>query len=70
MKQQSLLFVVIEEREVLGLVAEGLGDKQVARRLSISHYTVSRHMSSVLEKMSAASRTEAAVRAVRERLVE
>jgi NarL family two-component system response regulator YdfI len=47
------------EREVLQLMAEGLQNKQIARRLSISQHTVKFHVASVLAKLGAASRTEA-----------
>jgi len=47
------------EREVLQLMAEGLPNKQIAARLSISQHTVKFHVASVLAKLGAASRTEA-----------
>jgi DNA-binding NarL/FixJ family response regulator len=47
------------EREVLQLMAEGLPNKQIAGRLSISLHTVKFHVASVLAKLGAASRTEA-----------
>lgn len=48
------------EREVLGLVAEGLANKAIARRLAISEHTVKFHVAAVLTKLGAGSRTEAA----------
>jgi two-component system, NarL family, response regulator YdfI len=47
------------EREVLKLMAEGLPNKLIASRLSISHHTVKFHVASILAKLGAASRTEA-----------
>jgi DNA-binding NarL/FixJ family response regulator len=47
------------EREVLTLVAIGLTNKAVARRLSISDHTVKFHVASILAKLGAESRTEA-----------
>jgi DNA-binding CsgD family transcriptional regulator len=47
------------EIEVLGMLAEGLGNKSVARRLSISEHTVKFHVSSIFTKLNAKSRTEA-----------
>ena len=47
------------EREVLGLMARGLMNKQIAARLAISPHTVKFHVASVLAKLGAASRTEA-----------
>jgi DNA-binding NarL/FixJ family response regulator len=47
------------EREVLQLVAAGLPNKQIARRLGISDHTVKFHVAAVLAKLGAGSRTEA-----------
>lgn len=48
------------ERQVLDLVAEGLSNAQIATRLYISGKTVSVHVSAILRKLGASSRTEAA----------
>jgi DNA-binding NarL/FixJ family response regulator len=53
------------EREVLGCLAEGMSNKQIARALGISVRTVTVHVSNLLRKTGAASRTEAALLAVR-----
>jgi DNA-binding NarL/FixJ family response regulator len=47
------------ESQVLELVAEGLSNGQIAERLYISRKTVSVHVSAILRKLGAASRTEA-----------
>ncbi|WP_188037806.1 response regulator transcription factor, partial [Actinotalea sp. JY-7885] len=47
------------EAEVLGLVAEGLSNRQIGERLFISGKTVSVHVSNVLAKLGVTSRTEA-----------
>ena len=47
------------EIEVLGMLAEGLGNKTIARRLGISEHTVKFHVSSIFTKLNARSRTEA-----------
>ena len=49
------------EREVLGCIAEGMSNKQIARALEISVRTVTVHVSNLLRKTGAASRTEAAL---------
>ncbi len=49
------------EREVLGLVAAGLVNKQIARRLEISEKTVKAHLTSVYRQIGVATRTEAAI---------
>lgn len=51
------------ELEVLGLVAEGLTDPQIAVRLIISEHTVHRHVSNILAKLSCSSRAAAVKRA-------
>ncbi len=53
------------EREVLGLLAEGMPNKQIARVLGISVRTVTVHVSNLLRKTGAASRTEAALKAIK-----
>lgn len=61
--------LTFRELTVLHLVADGLADKEIAAHLGISPLTVQKHISNILNKMNAASRTEAGVRAVRERLL-
>jgi DNA-binding CsgD family transcriptional regulator/PAS domain-containing protein len=61
--------LTFRELSVLHLVVDGLGDKEIAKRLGVSIFTVNKHVAKVLEKMNASSRTEAAVRAARENLV-
>ena len=49
------------EREVLALVAEGLPNKQIARRLGISEKTVKAHLTSVFQQIGVTDRTQAAL---------
>jgi DNA-binding NarL/FixJ family response regulator len=55
--------------QVLGMLAEGLGNKDIAARLKISEHTVKFHVSSILGKLGATSRGEAVARGMREGLV-
>jgi two-component system nitrate/nitrite response regulator NarL len=48
------------EREVLAHVAEGARNRQIAAALSISHFTVKRHVQNILQKLGVESRTDAA----------
>ncbi|HYO39698.1 MAG TPA: AAA family ATPase [Nocardioidaceae bacterium] len=58
------------EREILTLVAQGLSNGEVARRLFISTKTVSVHVSNILAKLGASGRTEAAAIARRDGLLD
>jgi two-component system NarL family response regulator len=58
------------ELEILGLVSQGLSNKQIAATLVISHNTVKNHVRNILEKLRLRSRAEAAAFAVREHLVD
>ncbi len=57
------------EIEVLHMLAEGLGNKTVARRLGISEHTVKFHVGSIFSKLNVSSRTEAVTVGVRQGLV-
>ena len=54
------------EREVLGQLAEGRSNREIARSLRVSEKTVKTHVSSVLAKLGVADRTQAALLAVRQ----
>jgi len=53
------------EKEVLALVAQGLSNKAIARRLNLSERTARSHVSRILAKVHASSRTEATLYALR-----
>ena len=57
------------ESEVLRLVSMGLGNKEIAARLAISEHTAKFHISSILGKLHAASRTEAVSLGIRKGLI-
>ncbi|WP_433784250.1 alpha/beta fold hydrolase [Actinomycetospora sp. CA-101289] len=58
------------ELDVLRLVAEGLADREIARRLSLSPHTVHRHLANVRSKLDLPSRAAAAAYAERHHLLE
>jgi DNA-binding NarL/FixJ family response regulator len=58
------------EIEVLRLLAEGLGNKEIAAKLEISEHTIKFHIRSILGKLGATSRTEAVTRGLRSGLIE
>jgi DNA-binding NarL/FixJ family response regulator len=53
------------EREVLGLVVDGLANKQIARRLGISEKTVKGHLTRIFQELGVSDRTQAALWAER-----
>jgi two-component system, NarL family, nitrate/nitrite response regulator NarL len=53
------------EQEVLGLLSEGLSNRDVAERLGISRHTAKFHVNAILDKLGATTRTEAVVLAAR-----
>ena len=53
------------EREVLEMLAEGLSNKEIARRLKISEHTVKFHVASIFAKLGASTRTEAVMHGIR-----
>lgn len=57
------------EIEVLGMLAAGLGNKSIARRLQISEHTVKFHVGSLFSKLNASSRTEAVMLGARQGLI-
>lgn len=58
------------EREILGFVAEGLSNREIAERLILSPETVKSHVAAILSKLDLSDRTQAAVFAVRNGLVQ
>jgi two-component system NarL family response regulator len=58
------------ELEVLKLVAQGLNNREIAKRLFISENTVKNHVRNILEKLQLHSRMEAVMYAVREKLLD
>ncbi|MCU1255584.1 MAG: helix-turn-helix transcriptional regulator [Candidatus Angelobacter sp.] len=57
------------ETEVLRLVSLGLGNKEIAARLAFSEHTAKFHISSILSKLQAGSRTEAVSVGIRKGLI-
>ena len=57
------------EVEILGLLAEGLGNKEMARRLLVSEATVKSHLTHVYAKLGVDSRAGAVARAIEQRII-
>jgi two-component system, NarL family, response regulator YdfI len=58
------------ETDVLRLLAEGFGNREIANRLNISEHTIKFHIRSILGKLRASTRTEAVTRGLRAGLIE
>lgn len=63
LKAQASLGITSREFEVLGLLAAGCSNKDIARRLDLSPNTVKTHVARLFEKLEAQRRTEAVLRA-------
>lgn len=63
--RSSLAGLTARQLEVLALLAAGMSNGQIAQTLFVSEHTVKSHVHSILHKLGVASRTQAAVRAVR-----
>ncbi len=50
------------QREVLDLLMDGLSNKEIARRLALSHFTVRNHVSQILRSFDVSTRREAEAR--------
>lgn len=66
---QSLEGLTRREIEVLKLITEGLFNKEIAYKLNISERTVKNHVSNIFKKINASDRTQAAVFAIKNGLV-
>jgi DNA-binding NarL/FixJ family response regulator len=65
------LFILSDrESEILDLIAKGLRNKEIARDLGIAEKTVKNHVSNILKALQVNSRTEAAMKAIKSRLVD
>jgi DNA-binding NarL/FixJ family response regulator len=55
------------ELEILQLVSEGMGNREIARQLNISYYTAMKHMSNIIGKLHVSGRMEAGLLFLRTR---
>lgn len=69
-EEPALSELTEREREVVALVAQGLSNREIAQRLSISHGTVKTHVSSILSKLDLSDRTQLAIFAINHGLID
>lgn len=68
--EHAMLSVLSDrELEVVRLVAEGLSNKEISSRLTLSDKTVKNHISHILAKLNLSARTQVAVHAIRAGIV-
>ncbi len=67
--ENSEIVLTQRERDVLRLIIEGKSNAEIANDLIISVHTAKAHVCSILQKLCITDRVQAAVKAVRERLV-
>lgn len=58
------------ELQILELLAQGKSNKQIAAELGIGEQTVKNHLYSIYLKLGVTNRTQAAIKAIKERLIE
>ncbi len=69
-KQEKQARISPREMEVLSLIARGFGNKKIAKELFISERTVKTHVTHLLEKLELGDRTQLAIYAINNKLVE
>lgn len=66
-EDRDILALSHREQEILMLIGDGLRNKVISEKLSISEKTVKNHVSAILKSLRVSSRTEAAMRAAKHR---
>jgi len=66
--EEQIATLTKREREIIALIAEGLKNRQVGKRLFISETTVTHHLSSIFSKLEVSDRLELALYAFRHKL--
>ncbi len=66
---QKIAMLTPRERDIVGLVAEGLNGRGIADKLRVSEFTVRNHLTSILDKLDLSNKFELAVYAFRHSLV-
>ncbi len=64
-KEERMKHLTRREQEVLGLIAEGMNNREIANHLFISEKTVKNHVSNIFKKINVNDRTQAAIYAIK-----
>lgn len=64
-KEERMRNLTRREQEVLGLIAEGMNNREIANHLFISEKTVKNHVSNIFKKINVNDRTQAAIYAIK-----
>jgi DNA-binding NarL/FixJ family response regulator len=68
--RKNLFGLTSREMDVLSCLAEGLGNRAIARKLSLSTRTVEHHITSILQKLRVQSRNEAVALALKDKILQ
>ena len=68
-QEQKVAALTSREHEVIGLICQGMKNKEIANTLHISGATVSHHLTSIFRKLAVEDRTSLVIYAARHRLV-
>jgi DNA-binding NarL/FixJ family response regulator len=69
-EEQKIATLTSREREVIALVGQGLKNKQIAQRLTISERTVRHHLTAIFDKLTISNRRELAIYAYQHNLAQ
>ena len=57
------------EKQVLSLIADGLSNAEIAKRLDVSINTTKAHVCNILQKLAVSDRTQAAIKAIKDKII-
>lgn len=63
------LNLTAREKQVLSLIADGLNNTEIAKKLDVSINTTKAHVCNILQKLSVQDRTQAAIKAIRDKII-
>ena len=67
--KNSEINLTVREKEVLTLIADGLSNSEIAKKLDVSINTTKAHVCNILQKLAVSDRTQAAIKAIKEKII-